>query len=905
MSHALVKGDEDNEIKGCFSEASTSEQHRDAFTPILFVDLLELDSYSEMSLEATVKGICFENAATESFSESALCFAGNQTKFQVSERGEGSCERCEGISSSCSDIKRSSDGLVRVAKRSANFQSSEDNDSSYEDPRALDSESRRTYLLVVLFKIFTLDKHSLRKSLRKKLKGTEASSDGDLVSKDKFKEGCESPCIQSCSGVAASELVTGNSELQCSDCSVTPDLKKLVKRYSKLRFLLVMYHERITEVEKENEALKGLCRNLQNRFVDEKRRIHSEVTKLQKSLRCIVAEMNAYHKALLSAYDEFDEKRRSEKRRLGEVLDSYSENSRKMQDVIKVRSAEIEQLRTALNQMKREFAVQDRENYLARQRAADAEKKLSDQLYLACKTKCPSCKVFEKNKDILYGQIADKTVIIEKAAAEIEELKGKLETNEKTVQQLQGEKARLTFEKKSWEKEAMRLEEELKSMKFQSGAFSAVLTPQTSNNSTTSDDIIEQHLTKLSVATQTATLSGWDRSLLIIGLILETRISSRAQQDNRLKQGKDDVASLDLLPLKVDVPHPSAPNAFSSWLKHPRTTGIKSETSAICEMEPNISTQIVNCGERSRNASHNEESAKKRCLEIESSSYVKNKSPAENRTANDSQFLKNASKMQTQAEMPKEGGLSDNLSYKIPGRAPDQGSDIAENRNSLGNAKIFSYHSRKSPGCPSNDSLTGRRPSKRRARKGRKGKAQTSRRDGLCDLSHPILSRSQSSSRKDGKSTWHKGTATESRRRRAHLQPLRVSSSRGASAELGERRTLPKEVSKKQLRQVRLSNELQVREGDPQPEINLSPRGRRDFFMECPVSSGAQSFPPRTFAFGSSFLDENTHNAPLHPKQDSWRQENTRFRLVTHETWNHPSFQPREEVIGFRASVRW
>lgn len=33
----------------------------------------------------------------------------------------------------------------------------------------------------------TLDKHSLRKSLRKKLKGTEASSDGDLVSKDKFK----------------------------------------------------------------------------------------------------------------------------------------------------------------------------------------------------------------------------------------------------------------------------------------------------------------------------------------------------------------------------------------------------------------------------------------------------------------------------------------------------------------------------------------------------------------------------------------------------------------------------------------------------------------------------------------------------------------------------------------------
>lgn len=46
-------------------------------------------------------------------------------------------------------------------------------------------------------------------------------------------------------------------------------------------------------------------------------------------------------------------------------------------------------------------------------------------------------------------------------------------------------------------------------MKFQSGAFSAVLTPQTSNNSTTSDDIIEQHLTKLSVATQTATLSGW------------------------------------------------------------------------------------------------------------------------------------------------------------------------------------------------------------------------------------------------------------------------------------------------------------------------------------------------------------------------------------------------------------
>lgn len=56
-------------------------------------------------------------------------------------------------------------------------------------------------------------------------------------------------------------------------------------------------------------------------------------------------------------------------------------------------------------------------------------------------------------------------------------------------------------------------------------------------------------------------------------------------------------------------------------------------------MEPNISTQIVNCGERSRNASHNEESAKKRCLEIESSSYVKNKSPAENRTANDSQVI--------------------------------------------------------------------------------------------------------------------------------------------------------------------------------------------------------------------------------------------------------------------------
>lgn len=36
-----------------------------------------------------------------------------------------------------------------------------------------------------------------------------------------------------------------------------------------------------------------------------------------------------------------------------------------------------------------------------------------------------------------------------------------METNEKTVQQLQGEKARLTFEKKSWEKEAMRLEEEV------------------------------------------------------------------------------------------------------------------------------------------------------------------------------------------------------------------------------------------------------------------------------------------------------------------------------------------------------------------------------------------------------------------------------------------------------------
>lgn len=64
------------------------------------------------------------------------------------------------------------------------------------------------------------------------------------------------------------------------------------------------------------------------------------------------------------------------------VLKNCVKTAEFFKDVIKVRSAEIEQLRTALNQMKREFAVQDRENYLARQRAADAEKKLSDQLYL-------------------------------------------------------------------------------------------------------------------------------------------------------------------------------------------------------------------------------------------------------------------------------------------------------------------------------------------------------------------------------------------------------------------------------------------------------------------------------------------------------------------------------------------
>ncbi|VDK59987.1 unnamed protein product [Anisakis simplex] len=149
------------------------------------------------------------------------------------------------------------------------------------------------------------------------------------------------------------------------------------------------------------------------------------------------------------------------------------------------------QLRGVIDSKTRQLLVADRDLHLANERVISIQKKLEDKLFVATNTKCTTCNVFDKYRDVLTTQIADKTAALADANVILNDVRMKLDKQERASKILSRENDKMKFERDIWMADSKRLENEVRLLRAQLSASSAIennSTNSVNNNTSTPSD---------------------------------------------------------------------------------------------------------------------------------------------------------------------------------------------------------------------------------------------------------------------------------------------------------------------------------------------------------------------------------------------------------------------------------
>ncbi|KHN85247.1 hypothetical protein Tcan_04168 [Toxocara canis] len=259
----------------------------------------------------------------------------------------------------------------------------------------------------------------------------------------------------------------------------------------RLKMACVIMRAQKVEMEKlreKNRLLKELF-NDAKRAVDElKKTFLSELSRIRGDVSSMSTEFRLYHLDLKRGCDTCAVKAKEDTQRFELVASKYEEDKRKLKEQFEAKEQELSVCRAIIDSKTRDLLVADRDLHLANERVISIQKKLEDKLFVATNTKCTSCSVFDKYRDVLTTQIADKTTALADANNVLNEVRVKLKKQERAARILSKENEKTKFERDAWMADSKRLENEVKSLRMRLGASGGEGSAVSMNNASTPSD---------------------------------------------------------------------------------------------------------------------------------------------------------------------------------------------------------------------------------------------------------------------------------------------------------------------------------------------------------------------------------------------------------------------------------
>uniref|UniRef100_A0A915AFD4 Uncharacterized protein n=1 Tax=Parascaris univalens TaxID=6257 RepID=A0A915AFD4_PARUN len=250
------------------------------------------------------------------------------------------------------------------------------------------------------------------------------------------------------------------------------DMYGVLRRLKMACVMLQMQKNEMEKLHKKNEFMNELFVSARNVIDDLKKTFLSDLSRIRGDVSSLGSAFRLYHLDLKRACDTCALKAEEDTRRFELVAAKYEEDKRMLKEQLEAKEQEVNLCRSIIDGKTRDLLVADRDVHLANERVANIQKKLEDKLFVATNTKCTSCSVFDKYRDVLTTQIADKTTALANATEMLNEVRVKLGKQERAARILTKENEKTRFERDAWMSDSKRLENEVKYLRAQLAALS-------------------------------------------------------------------------------------------------------------------------------------------------------------------------------------------------------------------------------------------------------------------------------------------------------------------------------------------------------------------------------------------------------------------------------------------------
>ncbi|VDN06123.1 unnamed protein product [Thelazia callipaeda] len=249
--------------------------------------------------------------------------------------------------------------------------------------------------------------------------------------------------------------------VKCDVRSSITNRAHLLRQIKVAQTLLHLQNKEICMLKEEKRLFNAVQKETKSYISELKKKCTADFLRIRDEISVLTKDFRLYLLDLQRACKRCSEKMEEDKMKFIIVANNYEKQNETLNNKIADLEKRLELSDDLIYNQKRELLVADREMHLANENVADIQKKLEDKLFLASHAKCTSCTVFEKLRDTLTTQIVDKTNALSAAEIMINELKVKLEKQERASLIMSKEIHRMKFERSSYVLDFKRLEAEV------------------------------------------------------------------------------------------------------------------------------------------------------------------------------------------------------------------------------------------------------------------------------------------------------------------------------------------------------------------------------------------------------------------------------------------------------------
>ncbi|PAV91175.1 hypothetical protein WR25_19238 [Diploscapter pachys] len=290
----------------------------------------------------------------------------------------------------------------------------------------------------------TVEREREKTRMATKSSGTQ-TGDADHVASASLQELIQMEASLTC---GTTQSGTDNVDMDASNSVKIPG--HITRRMLIGKMIVAKQNTKIASLEEENARFREMvCKfreaffEIKNSHVEAMRHLKDDVIFLKREFQFHHDEMVAECKRSLNA----TKKEKEDIRRKCEVVQQQNDS---LKSLLEIREERVDMERKRADELARQILLKERDQHLAEAERDEANGKLADSLFLANNVKCALCVNSTKMKEILTLQVKEKTIQVQQAMNERNDMRRKLENADKISQILHKDRAKFEYEAKTW-----------------------------------------------------------------------------------------------------------------------------------------------------------------------------------------------------------------------------------------------------------------------------------------------------------------------------------------------------------------------------------------------------------------------------------------------------------------------